>query len=100
LEQKAFITKRKMLIIFLLSLTSNFLGSWFGYALNHDQIVTQAVIGFFLPQINFLSAYWFIEAKTILDRFKITLISSFALSLGGTLMLLSQRYFSGVTNGS
>lgn len=97
MPEDKFLTKRKMAAIFLLSLTSNFFGSWFGYAINHNQIFTQAAIGFFLPMINFLSAYWFIEAKTIKERFKITLISSFAVSTGGTLMLLSQRYFNGVS---
>ena len=91
-NEKKELTKKKLIIIFSLSLVANFLGSWFGYAMTHGQILTQALLGFILPFANLFYTNAFIEAKNFQERVKITLAASLALSLGSTLMLLLQKY--------
>lgn len=86
------ITYKKLFIIFSLSLVANFLGSWFGYAMTHNQIITQAILGLVLPFANLFYTISFIEAKSLKDRLKLTLASALALSIGSTSMLFLQRY--------
>ena len=86
------ISKKNMIIIFFFSLTANFLGSWYAYAMTHNQIFTQAMIGLCIPFFNLFYANAFVEAKLFSDRLKITALSGLALSIGSTVMLIMQRY--------
>ncbi len=83
---------KKLAIIFLFSLIANFLGSWYGYAMTHGQIFTQAILGLCIPLSNLFYSNAFIEAKLFKDRVKITFAAGLALSLGSSLMLLVQKY--------
>jgi hypothetical protein len=82
------ITWKQLTIIFITGFIADFFGTWMGYAIAHKQILTQAVIGFFLPFLTFVSMSFFVEAKTRAERFKITCATAFAFSLGGTVMLM------------
>jgi FtsH-binding integral membrane protein len=91
-EENQNITYKKLFVIFSLSLVANFLGSWFGYAMTHNQMLTQAILGLILPFANLFYTISFIEAKSLKDRLKLTLASALALSIGSTLMLILQSY--------
>jgi hypothetical protein len=86
------ISFKKLIIVFLFSLIANFLGSWYGYAMTHGQIVNQAILGLCIPFSNLFYSNAFIEAKSFKDRVKITSAAGLALSMGSTLMLLFQKY--------
>lgn len=86
------ITTKKLGIIFLFSLFSNFLASWFGYAMAHGQVFTQAILGLFIPFSNLFYSNALIEAKSFKDRIKLTIAAGIALSVGTTLMLLLQKH--------
>lgn len=62
--------------------------SLYSYAVNHGWIVTQAVVGFFLPFVNFIFSIWFIETKDIKERLKLTFFSAIGMIIGSTLMLM------------
>jgi hypothetical protein len=91
-EENQNITYKKLFVIFSLSLVANFLGSWFGYAMTHNQMLTQAILGLILPFANLFYTISFIEAKSLKDRLKLTLASALALSIGSTSMLILQSY--------
>ena len=74
----------------------DFWSNWYGYAIVHDWIVLQAFLGFFLPIMNFPFIPWFIDEKDIYERFRLCLISAFAMVFGSTLMLLMIRSGVGV----
>jgi hypothetical protein len=86
------VTAKKLAVIFCFSLVANFLGSWYGYAMTHGQIVVQAILGICIPFSNLFYSNAFIEAKSFKDRVKITFAAGLALSIGSTLMLLLQEY--------
>jgi hypothetical protein len=86
------LTNKKLALIFVLALAANFLGSWYGYAMMHGQILTQAILGLCIPFSNLFYSNAFIEARSISDRIKITFAAALALSTGSTLMLLFQKY--------
>lgn len=86
------IEPKKLIIIFIISLISNFLASWFGYAMTHNQIYIQAALGLCIPFFNLFYANALIEAKSFKDRIKLTSAAGLALSIGSTLMLLLQKY--------
>ena len=69
----------------------DFWANWYSYAIVHDWIILQAFLGFFLPIMNFPFIDWFIDEKDIAERFRLCLISAFAMVLGSTLMLLMIR---------
>lgn len=91
-EKNSNVTIKKLIVIFFFSLIANFLSSWYGYAMNHSQILTQAILGLCLPFSHLFYSNAFIEAKNFKDRLKITSAAGLALSIGSTLMLLFQKY--------
>jgi len=91
-EKNNIINFKKLIIIFFFSLIANFLGSWYGYAMTHGQIITQAILGMCIPFSNLFSSNAFIEAKNFKDRVKITFVAGLAVPIGSTLMLLFQKY--------
>jgi len=74
----------------------DFWANWYSYAIVHDWIMLQAFLGFFLPIMNFPFIHWFIDEKDIVERFRLCLISAFAMVIGSTLMLLMIRSGVGV----
>lgn len=85
------VTAKKLAVIFCFSLVANFLGSWYGYAMTHGQIIIQAALGLCIPFSNLFYSNAFIEAENFKDRVKITFAAGLALSMGSTLMLLLQK---------
>jgi len=83
---------KKLIIIFIISLISSFLASWFSYAMTHNQIYIQAALGICIPFFNLFYTNALIEAKNFKDRVKMTITAGLALSIGSTLMLLLQKY--------
>jgi len=78
----------RMLIIFLLSLFTNFFGCAFAYATAHKMLYWVVGLGFVLPIINFTISLLFLEAKTLSEKLYIMLINSVALSIGGATVSL------------
>jgi hypothetical protein len=91
-NEKKSIGKKELILVFVMSLLSNFLGSWYGYSVANDKIITQAILGLVIPVANMFYANYFIEAKTLKNRMKLTVVAGMALSCGSTLMLLMQKY--------
>lgn len=85
------VTAKKLATIFVFSLVANFLGSWYGYAMTHGQIIIQAALGLCIPFSNLFYSNAFIEAENFKDRVRITFAAGLALSMGSTLMLLLQK---------
>jgi hypothetical protein len=83
--------KHKMFTIFWSGVVIDFWANWYSYAIVHDWIILQAILGFFLPILNFPFIHWFIDEQDISVRFKMTLVTAFAMMLGSTLMLLMIR---------
>jgi len=81
---------KKLLLVFLMSLIANFIGSWYGYAVANNQIFIQAILGLCIPVSNIFYVSYFIEAKTLKDRIKLTITAGLALSTASTLMLMLQ----------
>ena len=79
----------KYLITFILSVIVDFIASWNGYAIAHDQIMLSAIIGFFIPFFNLFCIIFFIDEKTFIGRLKLTLCVALAQSIGSTIMLLT-----------
>lgn len=78
----------RYLFVFASSAFSDFWTSFYFYAVAHEWIVAQAIVGFWLPFINLAFAVWFIEAKEANERFKLTFFSALGMTIGATLMLL------------
>ena len=87
----AWMNEHKYFSVFGSGVIIDFWAYWYSYAIVHDWIVLQAVLGFFLPFMNFPFIHWFIDEKDIAERFKLCLCSAFAMVLGSTLMLLMIR---------
>jgi hypothetical protein len=83
--------ENKLKSIFFSGVLIDFWANWYSYAIVHDWIILQAFLGFFLPILNFPFAIWFIEETDIRERFKMCLVTAFAMMLGSTLMLLMIR---------
>lgn len=79
----------KYLITFVLSIIVDFIVSWNGYAVAHDQVLLSAVIGFFVPFFNLFCIIFFIEEKTFIGRLKLTFCVAVAQSIGSTIMLMT-----------
>ena len=77
--------------VFVLTVITDFWANWYSYAVVHDWIFLQAVLGFFLPILNFPFIHWFIDEPDIKERFKMTLVTACAMMLGSTLMLIMIR---------
>ena len=82
------IEKFKLTSIFIITVIADFWANWYGYAVMHDWIVTQAFLGMAMPLIYFPQGYLFVEAKGLKERLKITIVCALAMSIGSTLMLL------------
>ena len=90
--------KNKLKVIFLSGYLNDFWANWYSYAIVHDWIILQAILGFFLPIINFPFALWFINETDTMERFRMTIVTAFAMCFGSTTMLLMIRMGIGVGN--
>jgi hypothetical protein len=88
--------RHKLKTVFFSGVIIDFWANWYGYAIVHDWIYLQAVLGFFLPILNFPFIHWFIDETDIRERFKMTIVTAFAMMLGSTAMLLMIRSGIGV----
>jgi hypothetical protein len=77
--------------VFFSGVIIDFWANWYSYAVVHDWIVLQALLGFFLPILNFPFIHWFIDEKDIMKRFKLTLVTACSMVIGSTMMLLMIR---------
>ena len=82
------IDRYRLSSIFIFTVIGDFWGNWYGYAIMHDWIVTQAFLGMAMPLLYFPQGYLFIEAKGVKEKLKITVVCALAMSIGSTLMLL------------
>lgn len=62
--------------------------SLYSYAVAHGWIITQALVGFLLPFVNFVFSIWFIETKDNKERLRLTFFSAIGMIIGSTSMLL------------
>jgi EamA domain-containing membrane protein RarD len=83
--------EHKLLTIFCLGMIVDFWAQWYMYAVNHDWIVLQALVGMMLPILNFPLSIWFIDEKDHKVRFKYVLCASVSMTVGSTVMLLMVR---------
>jgi hypothetical protein len=83
--------EHKLKTLFFSGVIIDFWANWYSYAIVHDWIILQAFLGFFLPILNFPFIHWFIDEPNIKERFKMTLVTAFAMMLGSTLMLVMIR---------
>ncbi len=88
--------KHKLITVFSLTLVSNFWAQWYTYSLMHDWIIMQAFLGFVLPYITFISSSFWVDEKDLKERFKMTIVSSIAMVISSTAMLLMFRSGIGV----
>ena len=88
--------EHKLKTLFVSGVVIDFWANWYSYAIVHDWIVLQAMLGFFLPILNFPFIHWFIDESDISERFKMTLVTAFSMVLGSTLMLVMIRLGIGV----
>lgn len=88
--------EHKLKTLFVSGIIIDFWANWYSYAIVHDWIFLQAVLGFFLPILNFPFIHWFIDETSIHERFKMTLVTAFSMVLGSTFMLLMIRAGIGV----
>ena len=86
----------KLKTLFISGVVIDFWANWYSYAIVHDWIVLQALLGFFLPILNFPFIHWFIDETDIRERFKMTMVCAFSMVIGSTLMLLMIRMGIGV----
>ena len=92
----AWMNKNKLKSLFFSGVLIDFWANWYSYAIVHDWIILQAFLGFFLPILNFPFIHWFIDETDIRERFRMTLVCSFSMMLGSTLMLIMIRAGLGV----
>ena len=86
----------KLKSLFVSGVLIDFWANWYSYAIVHDWIILQAFLGFFLPILNFPFIHWFIDESSIHERFKMTIVTSFSMMIGSTLMLIMIRLGIGV----
>ena len=83
--------RHKFITIFFFGMIVDFWAQWYMYAVNHDWIVLQAIVGMMLPILNFPLSIWFIDEKDHKVRFKYVLCASVSMAIGSTAMLLMVR---------
>ena len=88
--------ENKLKTLFMSGVVIDFWANWYSYSIVHDWILLQAVLGFFLPILNFPFIHWFIDEPDIRERFKMTLVTACSMVMGSTLMLLMIRAGIGV----
>ena len=88
--------KNKLKTLFVSGVVIDFWANWYAYAIMHDWIILQALLGFFLPILNFPFIHWFIDEPDIRERFKMTLVTAMSMMMGSTLMLIMIRAGIGV----
>ena len=88
--------RHKLKTIFFSGVIIDFWANWYSYSVVHDWLVLLAIFGFFLPILNFPFIHWFIDEPDIKERFKMPLVTAFAMMLGSTFMLLMIRAGFGV----
>jgi|TARA_R110001583_G_scaffold16234_6_gene66192 hypothetical protein len=92
----SWMNKHKLKTLFVSGVLIDFWANWYSYAIVHDWIALQAFLGFFLPILNFPFIHWFIDETDIKERFKMTIVTAFAMVIGSTAMLLMIRSGIGV----
>ena len=88
--------EHKLKTLFVSGVLIDFWANWYSYAIVHDWIMLQALLGFFLPIINFPFIHWFIDETDIRERFRMTIVTAFSMVIGSTLMLIMIRCGIGV----
>tara|TARA_R100000664_G_C2757876_1_gene146382 strand:- start:4470 stop:4985 length:516 start_codon:yes stop_codon:yes gene_type:complete len=88
--------RHKLKTLFVSGVVIDFWANWYSYAIVHDWIYLQAMLGFFLPILNFPFIHWFIDETNIRERFKMTLITAFSMVIGSTFLLIMIRHGFGV----
>lgn len=88
----------KLTTVFVLTLISNFWAQWYTYSVMHNWIIMQSFLGFVLPYITFISSSFWVDEKNMKERFKMTVVSSVAMVISSTAMLLMFR--SGIGTGT
>ena len=88
--------EHKLKTLFASGVVIDFWANWYSYAIVHDWILLQALLGFFLPILNFPFIHWFIDEPDIRERFKMTLVTACSMVMGSTFMLLMIRAGYGV----
>lgn len=88
--------ENKLKTLFVSGVIIDFWANWYSYSIMHDWIVLQALLGFFLPILNFPFIHWFIDEQSISERFKMTLVTACSMVMGSTIMLLMIRAGIGV----
>lgn len=76
-------------IIFLGSVIADYLIALYTYSLTNGWIVVQAIVGFIIPFVNFLFHSWWVETKSVDERFMMTFASALGMATGSTIMLLT-----------
>lgn len=92
----ATMNEHKLKTLFVSGVVIDFWANWYSYAIVHDWILLQALLGFFLPILNFPFIHWFIDEPDIRERFKMTLVTACSMVMGSTFMLLMIRAGIGV----
>ena len=87
----SWMNRHKLFTIFWSGVLIDFWANWYSYAIVHDWIILQAILGFFLPILNFPFIHWFIDETDIRERFRMCLVTAISMMLGSTLMLLMIR---------
>ena len=88
--------EHKLKTLFVSGVLIDFWANWYSYAIVHDWIMLQALLGFFLPILNFPFIHWFIDETDIRERFRMTIVTAFSMVIGSTLMLIMIRCGIGV----
>ena len=87
----AYLESHMYVTTFWMTIIVDFWANWYSYAINHDWIILQAFLGFFLPLMNFPFMVWFFDEKKHSERFKYCLCGAVSMTIGSTVMLLMVR---------
>jgi hypothetical protein len=80
--------KRRLLVVFLVSLVSNIIGCRFGYAIAHRQVAVVLMLGVLLPMMQAVNSALFIEARSRRERVWMAITASFATATAGACVTL------------
>ena len=90
-DETLVMTPKRYLLVFILTVLGDFVGSCYSYLIAHEYILSQMFVGFLMPFIHFLSLKYFIDCKDMMVRLKITFVGACAMVIGSTSMLLLLR---------
>jgi len=91
MEPTFVMTPKRYLLVFMLTVLGDFVGSCYSYLIAHEYIISQMFVGFLMPFIHFLTLKYFIDCKDMMVRLKITTVGACAMVIGSTFMLLLLR---------